>query len=101
MLACFVICMATRLLAADGDPGLKLTEAAEQGDLKTVSSLVQKSDVNSAQGDGMTALHWAAYRDDLEMARVLIQAGANVNAANRLKARHSTADCLDQREMPR
>ncbi|MBI4471774.1 MAG: ankyrin repeat domain-containing protein, partial [Acidobacteria bacterium] len=30
------------------------------------------------------ALHWAAYRDDLESARLLIQAGANVKAATRL-----------------
>jgi uncharacterized protein len=81
-----VICLATRSFGANGDPGLTLPEAAEQGDLKTVAALVQKSDVNSAKGDGMTALHWAAYRDDLDMARVLIQAGANVNAANRLKA---------------
>ncbi|HEX4273785.1 MAG TPA: ankyrin repeat domain-containing protein [Bryobacteraceae bacterium] len=82
----FAICQVTRLFAADADPGLALTEAAEQGNLNNVKSLVQKSDVNSAQGDGMTALHWAAYREDVEMARVLIQAGANVNAANRLKA---------------
>ena len=81
----FVICMAARLFA-DADPGLTLPEAAEQGDLKTVRSLVQKSDVNLAQGDGMTALHWAAYQGNLEMTRVLIQAGANLNAANRLKA---------------
>ncbi len=82
----FAICLATRLFAADADSGLALTGAAEQGDLNNVKSLVQKSDVNYAQGDGMTALHWAAYREDVEMARVLIQAGANVNAANRLKA---------------
>ena len=82
----FVICVAARLFAADVDPGLTLPEAAEQGDLQTVRSLVPKSDVNLAQGDGMTALHWAAYQDNLEMARILIQAGANLNAANRLKA---------------
>jgi ankyrin repeat protein len=35
-------------------------------------------------GDGSTALHWAAYRDDLDKADQLIRAGANVNAANDL-----------------
>jgi len=83
---CFAVCMATRLLATDGNPGFALTSAAERGDLKTVTALLQTTDVNSASGDGMTALHWAAYRDDREMARVLLQAGANVNALNRLKA---------------
>jgi ankyrin repeat protein len=46
--------------------------------------LAAKVDVNAAQGDGTTALHWAAYRDDLEMARLLLKAGANVKATTRL-----------------
>src|SRR5262245_5486008 len=45
--------------------------------------LQQKADVNAAQVDGATALHWAAYRDDVEAARLLINAGAKVDAANR------------------
>ncbi len=81
-----VVCMVAPLAATDGNPAFALTSAAERGDLKTVASLLQKFDVNSAGGDGMTALHWAAYRDDREMAQILIQAGANVNGANRLKA---------------
>ena len=46
----------------------------------------QKADVNAAEADGTTALHWAAYRDDLESVDLLIRAGANVNAANDLGA---------------
>jgi ankyrin len=55
------------------------------GDRATVQSLLkEKVDVNEGQGDGNTALHWAAYRDDLEMARLLIQAGATVKAKTRI-----------------
>ena len=46
-------------------------------------SLDAGADVNAAQVDGMTALHWAVYRDDAETAGLLVRAGANVNAANR------------------
>jgi ankyrin repeat protein len=81
------ICAAIPLWgSADLDRRLTLLEAAEQGDLNALNSVVQKFDVNATQGDGMTALHWAVYRDDLKMASVLIQAGANVNATNRLNA---------------
>ena len=46
--------------------------------------LQKKADVNAAEADGTTALHWASYRDDLESADLLIRAGAKVNAANDL-----------------
>ena len=63
----------------------RLPEAAMKGDQAVVQSLLkQKVDVNVAQGDGNTALHWAVYRDDIEMTRLLIQAGANPNAKTRL-----------------
>ena len=39
--------------------------------------LKQGADVNAAQGDGMTALHWAAMKGDAELAQMLIYAGAN------------------------
>jgi uncharacterized protein len=41
-----------------------------------------KPDVNAAQADGTTALHWAARWDDLETAALLIRAGADAKAAN-------------------
>ena len=46
--------------------------------------LKQAADVNAAQGDGMTALHWAAMNGDVELAQMLIVAGANVKATTRL-----------------
>ena len=46
--------------------------------------LKQGADVNAAQGDGMTALHWAARRGDVELTQMLVYAGANVKATTRL-----------------
>jgi uncharacterized protein len=45
--------------------------------------LQRRADVNAPQADGMTALHWAAYHDDVESVALLVRAGANVKAANR------------------
>ena len=66
--------------AASGD--LRLVEAVQQGDKEAVRFLLQQADVNAPQADGATALHWAAHRDDLETADLLIRAGANASAAN-------------------
>ncbi len=46
--------------------------------------LKQAADVNAAQGDGMTALHWAAMKNDAELAQTLLYAGANVRATTRI-----------------
>ena len=40
--------------------------------------------MNTPQGDGLTALHWAALKNDVELAKMLIGAGANLNATSRL-----------------
>jgi ankyrin repeat protein len=42
------------------------------------------ADVNAAQGDGMTALHWAAQSGDADLVQMLLSAGANVRATTRL-----------------
>jgi uncharacterized protein len=63
----------------------RLSEAAMQGDKNALRTLLQqKADVNAAQGDGTTALHWAAYRDDVEMAQLLLKAGATVDVKTRV-----------------
>jgi ankyrin repeat protein len=65
-------------------PEARLADAAKASDKTAIRALIkQRTDVNAAQVDGTTALHWAAYRDDLETVELLIGAGANVKAANR------------------
>ena len=78
----------TMLLAADaniqGGKDLRVANAAAQGDRDAVAALIkQKVDVNTAQGDGMTALHWAAFKDDLALTKMLLTAGASVKATTR------------------
>ncbi len=54
-------------------------------DTDAVRTLLKNGeDVNAAQGDGMTALHWAARHGDAELAQMLLYAGANVKATTRL-----------------
>lgn len=82
-----VLGLAVALSGAAGSDLPPLVDAAKNSDRKALRALLQPgADVNAAQGDGATALHWASYRDDVESADLLIRAGANVNAANDLGA---------------
>jgi ankyrin repeat protein len=62
-----------------------LADAAEKADRAALRALLRtrQADVNAGQADGMTALHWAAYWDDLQTAELLLEAGANASATNR------------------
>jgi ankyrin repeat protein len=66
-------------------PSTPVADAAMQGNREAVRLLLkQAADVNAAQGDGMTALHWAAMKDDADLAQTLLYAGANVRATTRI-----------------
>jgi len=72
----------TQTVAAAVNP---VVDAAERGDATEVRELLRDgADVNASQGDGMTALHWAAENGDRELSEVLIYAGANVDAGTRI-----------------
>src|SRR5437763_2019538 len=61
-----------------------VADAVMKGDQAAVRKLLQQNaDVNAAQIDGATALHWAVYRDEVEVARLLIKVGAKLDATNR------------------
>ncbi len=62
-----------------------VADAAKSGDAVAVKALLKQGvDVNAAQGDGMTALHWAATNGDVAITQMLLAAGANVRATTRL-----------------
>ncbi|HWP72462.1 MAG TPA: ankyrin repeat domain-containing protein [Gemmatimonadaceae bacterium] len=73
------------LLLVAAVPPSPIADAAMKGDVAAVRALIaRRADVNAAQGDGMTALHWAAERGDSAMTAVLIRAKANAGATTRI-----------------
>jgi ankyrin repeat protein len=73
-----------RLLAVSGADS-PVADAAMRHDSDRVRSLLRDgADVNAAQGDGMTALHWAALNGDLETMNVLLYAGATAEPLTRI-----------------
>jgi ankyrin repeat protein len=64
-----------------------VADAAMRGDIEGVRTLVRGgADVNAAQGDGMTALHWAALNGDLKTLDVVLHAGAATDPLTRVGA---------------
>ncbi len=69
--------------AASNSLDLQLIEAAKQGDVATITSLLKKhADANASEADGTSALQWAAHRDHAAAAALLIKAGAKATTAN-------------------
>ena len=59
-----------------------LADAAMRHDNAAVRSLIDGgADVNAPQADGATALHWAAHYGDSDLARLLLEAGADASVA--------------------
>ena len=70
------------ILAKLGDASI--ADAAMKRDAAAVRTLIkQGADVNAAQGDGMTALHWAAMQGDAELVKMLVAAGARTEVTTR------------------
>src|ERR1051326_3155531 len=75
-----ILTLSLALSAAD----TRLPDAAMSGDLAAARSLLaQTVNPSTAQADGSTALHWAAFHDNLDMLKVLLAAGADVKATTR------------------
>ncbi len=64
-----------------------VADAAMRADADGVRALIaKKADVNLPQGDGMTALHWAALQGDVRTMHLLLAAGAKTTAVTRVGA---------------
>lgn len=76
-------CVTGYAAPASGNPAV--ADAAERRDGAALRELLQRhANVNEAQADGATALHWSAHWGDADAVGLLIAAGANVNVANDL-----------------
>ena len=83
ILAILVVCASAIPVTAQ----VALVDAVKAGDVARVRALIDKrADVNAAQPDGTTPLHWAVDRERTDIVQMLIRAGANVKAANRYGA---------------
>jgi ankyrin repeat protein len=78
-LAIVAMLAANHAFAAD-----TLVDAVKSGNVSEARALLARSsDVNAAEADGTTALHWAVRGGQAELVGALLKAGANVRAANR------------------
>jgi ankyrin repeat protein len=79
-----ILCIANLSAGDTSRSDTPLIAAVKRGDKQAVVSLLkERADVNASQGDGATALHWAAYLEDSETTALLIRAGARVKTPNR------------------
>ena len=62
---------------------LQLIDLVKDSDHVAITELLKSNiNVNAVKADGTTALHWAALRDDLTIAKLLLKAGADPDPAN-------------------
>ncbi len=85
VLAVVIVAVSAHSPAEAGRRGDSVVDAAKAKDAAAVKALLKNgADVNAAQADGMTALHWAASNGDAALTQMLLSAGANVRATTRL-----------------
>src|SRR5262249_34668624 len=77
--AIFCLAAAGTAAAADDDLAGLIQAGHRDAALKMIAA---GADVNAAQGDGTTPLHWAVYKIDAGLARALLERGAKPDAIN-------------------
>src|SRR5579862_8758602 len=75
----FALASAGTAAAADGSLAGQIEAGNRNAALKMIAA---GADVNAAQGDGTTPLHWAVYKVDADLARALLERGAKPDVIN-------------------
>ena len=74
-------------LTATVNADSRLADRIQAGDRKAALAMIAAgADVNQAQPDGATPLHWAVYRVDRELVATLLKRGAKPNVVNKYGA---------------
>jgi len=77
------VLLLTALAGAAHSANLTVAGVVQNRDAAGLQALLkQHADVNAAEPDGTTALHWAAHWNDAATVALLLQAGANAKAVN-------------------
>ena len=73
--------------AAAAQADSELADTIKAGDRRAALEMIAKGvDVNAAQGDGTTPIHWAAYRVDVDLVKQLLAKGAKADVKNNFGA---------------
>src|SRR5947209_15402920 len=75
----FCLAAASTAVAADDTLAGLIQAGNRDAALKVIAA---GADVNAAQGDGTTPLHWAVYKVDTDLARALLARGAKPDVMN-------------------
>src|SRR5688572_21370558 len=77
-------------------PSAPIANAAEKADWPRVRALLADgAGANGVQADGATALHWAAYHDNVNTVNLLLAAGASATAENRYGVTPLSLACIN------
>ena len=78
---------AQRARRSPDEGGAGLADRIRSGDRRAALAMIARgADVNQAQPDGTTPLHWAAYRVDRELVAALLKKGARADVVNHFGA---------------
>jgi len=83
----FIAALVLLAAAAAAHADSPLADTIKAGDRRAALELISKgADVNAAQPDGTTPLHWASYKVDLDLVKQLLAKGAKADVKNNFGA---------------